>query len=191
MLCSSATRSSARGRACRRGEVGCCCVSEVGLGPSCLTWPSGGARSWQWLRQLVRVAEVDGYAGFLAVDAAAVSCKERHLQRELTGEVEEWRQRQLQVKLDALHVHDRRRGSYGLGGCLSSAGKKGGTDEASQQALLSNAEVALAARLLQTRRAKAADAARGRSEMAHQRPNAPIQWQQSIGWAQACLSYKW
>mgnify|MGYP006063840351 CR=1 FL=1 len=41
--CSSATRSFARGRSCRQGEVGCCCVSAVGLVPSCLTWRSGAA----------------------------------------------------------------------------------------------------------------------------------------------------
>ena len=58
------------------------------------------------------MAEVDGYVGFLAADAAAVCYTERHLQRELTGEVEQWRQQQLQVKLDSLHVHDRRRESY-------------------------------------------------------------------------------
>jgi hypothetical protein len=69
-------------------------------------------RSWQRLQQLARVAEVDGYVGFLADDAAAVRYSERHLQRELTGEVEEWRQQQLQVRLDALHVHDRRRESF-------------------------------------------------------------------------------
>ena len=58
------------------------------------------------------MAEVDGYVGFLADDAAAVRYSERHLQRELTGEVEQWRQQQLQVRLDALHVHDRRRESF-------------------------------------------------------------------------------
>jgi hypothetical protein len=69
-------------------------------------------RSWQRLQQLARVAEVDGYVGFLADDAAAVRYSERHLQRELTGEVEQWRQQQLQVRLDSLHVHDRRRESF-------------------------------------------------------------------------------
>ena len=27
--------------------------------------------------------------------------------------------------------------------------------------------------------------------MTHQQPNARLQWQQSLGWAQACLSCKW
>ena len=43
---------------------------------------------------------------------AQLQYSERHLQRELTGEVEQWRQQQLQVRLDALHVHDRRRESF-------------------------------------------------------------------------------
>ena len=38
-------------------------------------------RSWQRLQQLAHVAEVDGYVGFLADDAAAVRYSERHLQR--------------------------------------------------------------------------------------------------------------
>ena len=69
-------------------------------------------RSWQRLQQLVRVAEVDGYVGHLACDAASVPYTERHLQRELTGEVEEWRLQRLRVRLDSLHVHDRRRESF-------------------------------------------------------------------------------
>ena len=69
-------------------------------------------RSWQRLQQLARVAEVDGYVGFLAANAASVAFAERHLQAKLTSEVEEWRQQRLQSRLDALPVHDRRRESF-------------------------------------------------------------------------------
>ena len=40
------------------------------------------------------MAEVDGYAGFLAADVASVAFAERHLQAKLTSEVEERRQPQ-------------------------------------------------------------------------------------------------
>ena len=69
-------------------------------------------RSWQRLQVLARVAEVDGYVGLLAADAASVAYAERHLQAKLTSEVEEWRQQRLQSRLDALPVHDRRRESF-------------------------------------------------------------------------------
>ena len=68
--------------------------------------------AWVRLQQQAHVAEVDEYAGVLAAAAEAAPYTERHLQRVLTKEVEDYRQQRLQSRLDALHVHDRRRESY-------------------------------------------------------------------------------
>ena len=68
--------------------------------------------AWVRLQQQAHVAEVDEYAGVLAAAAEAAPYTERHLQRVLTKEVEDYRQQRLQSRLDALHVHDRRRESF-------------------------------------------------------------------------------
>ena len=69
-------------------------------------------KSGDRLRTAARVAEVDGYAGALATAAEQAPFRESHLQRRLTGEVEEVKQQLLQSRLDALPVDDRRRESF-------------------------------------------------------------------------------
>ena len=68
--------------------------------------------AWARLRSRAHVAEIAEYAGALAAEAEAAPYTERHLQRVLTKEVEDYRQQRLQSRLDALHVHDRRRESF-------------------------------------------------------------------------------
>jgi hypothetical protein len=65
------------------------------------------------LRVHAQVAQQPGYDGYLGAEAtmAGDGC-ERKFQHALTGEVEAWREKQLDTEILALHVHDRRRPCY-------------------------------------------------------------------------------
>jgi hypothetical protein len=69
--------------------------------------------AWGRPRVHAQVAQQPGYDGYLGVEAAMAGdgC-ERKFQHALTVEVEAWREKQLDAKVLALRVHDRRRLCY-------------------------------------------------------------------------------